>query len=214
MERKSTAGTIRNKERSKEKFLEAVGTILEEDGYSALKVNTIAATAGVDKKMIYSYFGGVEELINEYISSQDFWSNVGGEIPEITDGGQNLAKQFLTSQYDYVSQNKSLQQILLWGLLEKRAPLKHIADEREFNGEKLLTPISDPFFGQDATQYRAIMAILVSGIYYLHLYKGVNGDTFCGIDLTTEAGSNEIKKALEKLVDLVYNDRNSSQNSK
>ena len=65
MERKAVAGNIRNKERSKEKFLEAVGKILETKGYSGLKVNDIAATAGVDKKMIYNYFGGTDQLIDE-----------------------------------------------------------------------------------------------------------------------------------------------------
>ncbi|RTZ46386.1 TetR/AcrR family transcriptional regulator [Chryseobacterium arthrosphaerae] len=50
MERKSAAGSIRNKERSKKKFLDAVGKILKTKGYAGLKVNDIAATAGVDKK--------------------------------------------------------------------------------------------------------------------------------------------------------------------
>lgn len=216
MGRKSTAGTIRNKERSKEKFLDAVGKILETDGYSALKVNAIAATAGVDKKMIYNYFGGVDQLIDEYINSQDFWSNVKGDIPEIKDGGQELTKLSLKQQFDYVGENKNLQKILLWGLAEKRSSLKLIADERELNGELLLSQISDPYFAENATQYRAIMAILISGIYYLNMYKGGNADTFCGIDLTKETGTNEIKKALEKLIDLVYEDQNkiSSDNIK
>jgi hypothetical protein len=207
MERKSAAGTIRNKERSKEKFLEAVGKILETEGYQGLKVNNIAATAGVDKKMIYSYFGGTDQLIDEYINSQDFWSNVKGDIPEINDGGRELSKISLTQQFDYIAENKSLQTILLWGLAEKRNCLQQIANERERNGELLLTQITDPYFGNDASQYRSIMAILISGIYYLNMYRGMNVDTFCGIDLTKEEGSAEIKKALEKLIDLVYDDR-------
>lgn len=208
MERKSTSGTIRNKERSKEKFLEAVGEILTKEGYSGLKVNTIAATAGVDKKMIYNYFGGTDQLIDTYVTSQDFWSNVKEDSVEINDGGREFSKKSLTAQFDYVSQNKSLQNILLWGLAEKRSSLQHIAGERERNGEQLLTQITDPYFAENATQYRAIMAILISGIYYLNLYKGGNCDTFCGIDLTKETGLDTIKKAIEKLIDLVYDDQN------
>lgn len=208
MERKSVAGNIRNKERSKEKFLEAVNTILQTEGYSGLKVNTIAATAGVDKKMIYNYFGGTDQLIDEYINSQDFWSNVKSDVPDVDDGGQELSKQMLTQQFDYVEQNKNLQKILLWGLTEKRNSLKHIADQRELKGEELLSQITDPYFAENATQYRAIMAILVSGIYYLNMYTGVNGTEFCGIDLSKEEGKGEIKNALEKLIDLVYQDQN------
>ena len=165
MKRKAVAGNIRNKERSKEKFLEAVGKILETKGYSGLKVNDIAATAGVDKKMIYNYFGGTDKLIDEYISSLDFWSNVDGNTaPEIADGGQEFSKQLLTQQFDYVASNKNLQKILLWGVAEKRNSLRNIADERERNGERLFNQIADPYFAENALQYRAIMAILISGI--------------------------------------------------
>ncbi|MDQ7960680.1 TetR/AcrR family transcriptional regulator [Flavobacterium lindanitolerans] len=209
MERKAVAGNIRNKERSKEKFLEAVGKILETKGYSGLKVNDIAATAGVDKKMIYNYFGGTDQLIDEYISSLDFWSNVDSNTaPEIADGGQEFSKQLLTQQFDYVASNKNLQKILLWGVAEKRNSLRNIADERERNGEQLFNQIADPYFAENALQYRAIMAILISGIYYLNLYKGVNAETFCGIDLTKNEGSQQIKGALGKIIDLVYEDHN------
>lgn len=213
MERKPVAGTIRNKERSKEKFLEAVGEILEKDGYNALKVNNIAATAGIDKKMIYNYFGGTDQLLDEYISKLDFWSNVKGDIPEIKDGGKELSKHSLLEQFDYVGQNKNLQKILLWGLAEKRESLKTIANERELTGEQLLTGITDPHFAENATQFRAIMAILVAGVYYINMYKGVNCNTFCGIDVTTQSGTDEIKKGLCKLVDLVYEDLGNNENN-
>lgn len=209
MIRKAVAGSIRNKERSKEKFLDAVGEILETKGYAGLKINDIAAKAGVDKKMIYTYFGGTDQLIDEYIHSLDFWSNVTNETaPEITDGGQEFSKQMLTQQFDYVASNKNLQKILLWGVAEKRNALKRIADDRELSGEQLFSRITDPYFTENAEEYRAIMAILISGIYYLNMYKGMNADTFCGIDLTKETGTDIIKKALEKLIDLVYEDQN------
>ncbi|PZQ82802.1 MAG: TetR/AcrR family transcriptional regulator, partial [Flavobacterium johnsoniae] len=95
-----------------------------------------------------------------------------------------------------------------WGVAEKRNSLRNIADERERNGERLFNQIADPYFAENALQYRAIMAILISGIYYLNLYKGVNAETFCGIDLTKNEGSQQIKGALGKIIDLVYEDHN------
>lgn len=208
MKRKPSGGDIRNKERSKKKFLDAVGTILETTGYTGLKINNIATVAGVDKKMIYNYFGSVDGLIDEYVRSLDFWSNVKGDALAMNDGGCEFVKQSLTHQYDYVSDHKNLQQVLLWGLAEQRESLTAIADERERNGELLLTHITDPHFKQDSSQFRAVAAILISGIYYLNMYKGVNAKTFCGIDLTTEGGTQEIKNALVKMIDLVYKDHN------
>ncbi len=208
MEEKKPKITIRNKERSKQQFLDAVGKLLMEQGFAALKVNDIAATAGLDKKLIYRYFGGKDKLIDEYIKSLDFWSNVKKENApkEINDGGQEFSKLALEKQFDYVADNPEFKKILLWGLYEGREPLKRIADLREANGEVLLKNITDPFFGEKAQTYRAVMALLISGNYYLNMYAGVNGNTFCGIDMITIEGKEQIKKAMKVVIDLLYKD--------
>lgn len=199
-------GSIRNKEKSKQKFLDAVGVLIKENGYESLKINDIAFAAGLDKKLIYRYFGGTEQLFDAYIQSQDFWSNVkGDQFPaEINDGGRLLMKNMLLSQFEYVSRNKELQKILLWRLSQPRKSLKKLTDDQEENGEKLLTGITDPFFGKNATKFRAISAILVSGMYYLNLYSELNGSIFCGIDLKTEQGRSHIEEALLFLIDQSY----------
>lgn len=208
MARKITEGPIRNKEKSKQKFLAAVGKILKAKGFSALKVNDIAATAGLDKKLIYNYFGGTEKLIDAYIQSQDFWSNVKSEEVnlDITDGGQGLSKATLTSQFDQVYKNKELQKIILWGLMENRGSLKRLAQKREEEGDVMFKNISDPHFGNKAARYRAIMALLISGIYYLDIYATTNSQTFCGLDLSSKEGRTEIEAALSFIIDQAYAD--------
>lgn len=206
MERKTVAGTIRNKARSREKLLEAVGKILTTEGYASLGVNHIAEVAGVDKKMIYTHFGSLDGLLDEYLSEQDFWSNVkSDEAPiEIKDGGKALAQAALAAQFDYVKTNVQFQKILLWRLSEQRDALKKLTERQEANGELLLQGISDPYFGENAEQYRAIMAVLVAGTYYLNLYAELNGSIFCGIDLSTTGGRDKIKDALSFLIDQTY----------
>lgn len=205
MERKIVEGVVRNKEKSKEKFLNAVGKILRTKGFSALKVNDIAAVAGLDKKLIYNYFGGTDQLIDEYIKSQDFWSNVKNEPDlDINDGGQGLSKAMLLWQFDYVYKNKELQKIILWGLLENRKSLKKLAEDREESGDALFKNISDPHFGEHSGRYRAIMALLISGIYYLDIYASTNDNTFCGLNVKTEEGRKEIEEALSFMIDKVY----------
>lgn len=209
MERKIVEGSVRNKEKTKQKFLQAVGKILKTEGFSALKVNNIALTAGLDKKLIYNYFGGTDQLIDEYIRSQDFWSNVKDEALSsvIDDGGKELSKAMLLSQFDYVFKNKELQKIILWGLIENRDSLKKLAEDREESGDVLFKTISDTHFGKESGRYRAIMALLISGIYYLDIYATVNNcDTFCGLDIKTEAGRSEIKEALSFMIDKTYAD--------
>lgn len=209
MKKKSIQPREYNKEKSRQQFLDAVGEILEMKGFAALKVNDIAAIAGLDKKLIYKYFGGTEQLIEEYISTRDFWSNVSfQDAPaNIKDGGLELLKQIFTSQFDTVHENKELQKILLWGITERRESLEKVAESREESGEEILTKLVDPYFGTKARTFRAAAALMVSGIYYLNMYAGLNAKTFAGIDLTIDDGRAEIKKAIEMMLDLLYKEK-------
>ena len=83
MARKRIQGPVRNKEKTKDRMLEAVGKILKNEGYTGLKVTNIAKTAEVDKKLIYDYYGSTDEVINTYIKSQDYWDNVSENSTEI-----------------------------------------------------------------------------------------------------------------------------------
>ena len=209
MERKSSAGRILNKERSKKRFLDAVGKILKTKGYAGLKVNDIAKAAGVDKKMIYTYFGGMDGLIEEYIRSQDYWIKVTTEkvdkiIPETSDGGELFIKEMLLSQFDYVYSNKEAQKLLLWSISEPRKSLRKLIDAQEENGEYIFDNIFNPHFKERSADFRAVMAIMVSGLYYLNIFSSVNGSMFCGLDMNSPEGRERIKKAISFLVDQTY----------
>lgn len=206
MERKTPSSKEQSKEKSKQKLLAAVGKILKNKGFSALKVNDIAETADLDKKLIYKYFGGTDQLLDAYLSSKDFWSNVKGErVPkEITDGGQELSKALISEQFDYMFRDKEYQKIILWRLSEQRKSLQRLTVNQEKVGEVILQNITDPYFGNNADLYRAVMAILVSGVYYLNLTTDVNGSIFCGLDMNDENGRAKIKEALHFLIDKTY----------
>lgn len=206
MENEAAKNTKRNKAQTKQRFLNAVEEILTTKGFAALKVNAIAKTAGLDKSLIYRYFGSTNQLIDEYIQTKDFWSNVKGDkVPtQITDGGHAFVQEMLLSQFDYVANDKAFQKVLLWRLSEQRESLQKLTNAQEATGETLLQGITDPHFGDQSAQFRAIMAVLISGTYYLDLYAAVNGSVFCGIDLNTEEGRSEVKKALSFLLQSTY----------
>ncbi|RZK52603.1 MAG: TetR/AcrR family transcriptional regulator [Pedobacter sp.] len=206
MEKETANLRERSKEKSKQQFLNAVGKILKTKGYAALKVNDIAATAGLDKKLIYKYFGGTDQLLDEYISSQDFWSNVKGEkVPQtITDGGKTFLTDMFLEQFDYVYKNKEFQKVLLWRLSQQRNSLKKLAEDQEANGELILQNIIDPYFGEKSEDHRAILAILVAGIYYLNLSTAFNGNIFCGLDIKSDHGREKIKEAISFIVGQAY----------
>ncbi|KFC32852.1 TetR/AcrR family transcriptional regulator [Elizabethkingia anophelis] len=207
MARKVVDGPIRNKEKTKQKLLNAVGKILATKGYSELKVSKIATVAGLDKKLIYSYFGSTDKLIDEYIKSQDFWANVDDQeimASGFTDGGQEITTNMILQQYDTLAKNKEYQKIILWGISETRPSLRKLADDREAVGNPLLDQVIDPLFKEKSKEYRAILAMLVAGAYYLNLHFAVNGSTFCGLDFNKEEDAKILKDAIATIIDDQY----------
>jgi len=209
MGRKTVDGNIRNKERTKERLIEAVGQVLAEEDQARLGINRVAKEAIVDKNLIYRYFGDFENLVNAYFRTRDFWSKLndadpnGNDMPPHDDFGEQLAKDLLTNLFDYVGNTKEAQKILLWEISEKRDALKQLSHERELLGRELFG-IADPLFADSKLDLRACVAIMIAGIYYLTLHANATGGDFCGIDLKKADGKKRIKAALERLVSLCY----------
>lgn len=210
MPRKVVQGPIRDKEKTKQKLLAAVGKILRVKGYSGLKVSKIAAVAGFDKKLIYEYFGSTDKLIDEYIKSQDYWSKFSPDIKEeqASSKGKEALTQGILMQFDSLKKNKELQKIILWELSESKPILRKLVEQREAVGADLFGNVTDPYFGEDAKRFRAIIALIVSGAYYLNLYPAYNASEFCGLDMKTEEGRSEIEKAIVDLIEFAYQKRN------
>ena len=66
----------RDKESTRLRLLDAVGTLLAREGFGALGVNAVAREAGVDKVLIYRYFGGMDELLRAFGQSGKFWPSI------------------------------------------------------------------------------------------------------------------------------------------
>jgi AcrR family transcriptional regulator len=209
MTRKTTSGPIRDKERTKLKLLNAVGNILKKDGFTGLNVSNVAKKAVVHRKLIYEYFGNMENLVKEYLNSKDYWrvslDQIDGIIEESKkDFGKHTAYALLENQFDSLMSNEEMRKIINWGLSEDLQPLKDLNKERERLGEELFTKITDDYFKNKDKNIRAVEGILIGGIYYLTLQAKMSGETMCGIDINTDGGQAEIKKTLKQIIDWVY----------
>lgn len=209
MARKVTDGPVRNKERTKENLITALGKILKKDGFSGLSISKVAEEAKVDRRLIYDYFGGLEGVVKEYLNSNDYWNIRPEEINDIietskADNGKALAYRVLENQFNSLISNEEMRQIITWGLSEKLPVLKELDLKRENIGDQLLREIFDGIFDHSDKNFRAMYAILMGGVYYLTLHARMQENPFCGIDLQQTSGQEEIRKALRQFIDLAY----------
>lgn len=209
-ERKVTSGPIRDKERTKARMIAAVGKVIQKKGYHALNGPNIALECGLNKALIWNYFGGLDQLVEAYLTQKDFWQIGDKGVLEqmITNPGSisiSMVEELLKSQFNTFLKDKTKQKVIHWGLGEKTKALKNIADRRELLGEELFKHV-DSKFENSENDLRATLAILVSSIYYLSLQAKSTGSTFCGIDVNTEAGKERIQKTMRKILEQTFSD--------
>ena len=209
MPRKIVSGPIRDKERTKIKLLKTVGKIIRTKGFHDLKLTKIAETAGVDKKLIYNYFGSAENLINEYLRSHDFGSAI-GEIDfskiDLSDHGKELSKILVSNMYEAMLKNKELQKIIVWELYEYNEILRKLSDHREALGDGLFESVMAPHFKKNPKKYRAVLALLISSTYYLTIHAESNGSKFVGLDINNEEDRSIILEVISDIVNNAYKD--------
>jgi AcrR family transcriptional regulator len=61
---------MKDKEQTKRKLIYAVGVIVKAKGFSAVSISKVAREAGVDRKLVYRYFGNMNNLTEAYISEK------------------------------------------------------------------------------------------------------------------------------------------------
>lgn len=206
--RKRTSGIIRDKDRTKIKMIQAVGKVLSKKGYTGLNASSIAKEAGVDKSLVWTYFGGIDNLVEHYIAQRDFLTTVGkDDINSMVNMPQEISLNdiyaIFHNQLDALLDDKIMQKIIQWEICESKPFLRNIADMRETLGEMFFKSI-EPKFNSTSNDLRAILAIIVAGNYYLALHGRVNGSLFCGIDINTDEGRQRIKNGISQIISLSF----------
>ncbi|SFO16697.1 DNA-binding transcriptional regulator, AcrR family [Paenimyroides ummariense] len=207
-ERKVLSGPLRDKSRTMARMVAAVGKVIQKKGYPGLTAPNIAVAAGVDKKLVWTYFGSIDNLIEEYIRQKDFWKfEAKKHIEDLLKNASVIGKKeislILQSQFEVLQKDKALQKIIHWELGEKNKMLRKVADRREEIGEQLFSVIM-PDFETTNVDLRAKLALIVGGIYYLSLHSKSNGSLVCGIDINEDDGRRRIEKAIQDLVFEAY----------
>ena len=204
--RKVSSGPLREKSRTMHKLITAVGEVIQQQGYAGLNISNISKTAGVDRKLVYTYFDSLDNLIETYIRQKDYWNTKAKQVIErLSADPQRInadeMSALLQGQFDALLADKSLQKIIHWEIGEKNDILRRLADSREETGERLLRHLDGNSGAEEKdVDLRATLALQVGGLYYLALHAESNGSTFCGIDITQVQGKERIKKALDILI--------------
>ncbi|WNJ20730.1 TetR/AcrR family transcriptional regulator [Pontibacter sp. G13] len=201
---KPTTKRTRNKAQTMQLLLEAVGKVIREEGFQGIGVNAISKAAGVDKVLIYRYFGGLDGLLKAYTAQQDYWiqAQKKEDLKKLSfENIKEITTQLHIGALRHLWDNKELLELLKWELVERNDLTKAIAEEREENSKRMFQYFEKPL-SESGLDLEALAAVLNGGIYYLTLHASEH-PTYDTIDLSSEAGRKRIEDAVSFLIEML-----------
>ncbi|HEY5323405.1 MAG TPA: helix-turn-helix domain-containing protein [Caldimonas sp.] len=189
----------RDREATKTRILGAVGVVLARDGFGAVGVNAIAKEAGVDKVLIYRYFGGLPELLREWGASGRFWPRVAELLGADPKAFHRLAAperyaRFFEHFIDALRERPLTLEILAAEIVERNDLTAILESEREAWGEEASRLLAAGEFARRPA-LRGLTLLLVAGVQYL-LVRSRKIRIFGGVDLKKDAGWDELKASI------------------
>jgi AcrR family transcriptional regulator len=200
---------MKNKDDTKQRIFDAVGKIFRTEGQSGLYYTRIAREAGVDRSLVYQYFGrNKKKLIEEYIVQKDYWlsfferiNDEVGKNSHIT--GKDLIIDVLQKQWEYLSADLEMQHLILWELSGDSELMRSIHHTREMLAEPMLE-LAEQKFNRTLVKITPIIVLLLSGIYYANIHAVYNGSVICGIDIRSVEGQVDLLKAIQQIIEWAY----------
>jgi len=200
---------IRDKQITSRRLISAVGSLLAKKGFKGIGVNAVAREAGVDKVLIYRYFGGLEGLIAAFGKEGDFWPSTlelaGGDLKKFSQMPLDERLSVFASNFiDALRKRPLTQAIMAWEIIEPNG----LTEELERIREQGIIEFFQMFFVEDQIQIdlQAIIMLIGAGTSYLVL-RSKNIDLFGGLDLGSEQGWKRIEKAIETITHGVLNSK-------
>jgi AcrR family transcriptional regulator len=192
----------RNREATRGRLIEAVGTLLAREGFKGLGINAVAREAGVDKVLIYRYFGGLQQLIAAFGREGNFWPSIkelaGGAVEAysqlpVIEQLSRLSRNFMQA----IRKRPVTQEILAWEMIERN----ELTVELESVRENTMMNFFDMFFTSTdkGPDIAAMGAIIGAGVSYL-VSRGRQISVYNGVDLQSEAGWQRLERAIDAMI--------------
>ncbi len=193
---------VRDRAATEEKILSAVEQVLAREGFSSLGINQVARQAGVDKVLIYRYFGGLPELLRAFGRRGNFWPTIEELLPDMESQREKpqaeLLSIFLQKFVDALRERPLTIEILA---MEIDAPnaLSQVLDEvREEWGMRVAQVLGGGSH-LNAAELNVNVSLIVAGIQHL-LVRARRTAMWSGIPIQDECGWELIKHGIAWMV--------------
>jgi AcrR family transcriptional regulator len=203
MAKEKAVTRARDREATEARLVEALEKVLSRDGFRGLGVNAVAREAGVDKVLIYRYFGDLDGLIEAFGRRLDLWVGKASTAPASAEGYAARIQRLLRDYLASLRQNPSLRQILAWELVDSSPILRKLDASRSRAVGSWFEQVRGDRVAPAEADAPAVNALLLAGMHYLALREQSIG-SFAGMDLRTPATWQRLERAAEQILSRAY----------
>ena len=198
-ERAKVNGRRVRRDLTEKKILKAVARLLVKRGVDGLGMNVVAKAAGVDKVLIYRYFGDLGGLLRRYGESVDFWPTfdevLGPErdVLREPDAGR-IASRILVNYARALRRRPTTLELLAWECSHRNELTMVLEETRERWSGALLAEIKKS--GVELAQPLVALAIVMSAAIHYLAVRGRHIDVFSGLEIGSDRGWREIESVI------------------
>lgn len=198
----------RDQSATRDLLIKAVGTLLARQGFTALGVNAVAKEAGVDKVLIYRYFGGLPELLRAFGESGNFWPTmsevIGADIDSFRQQGLGDGIGDLLVNFSRALRRRPLTlEIMAWEMVEQNELTTVLAELRETWATRLFATFREQLAVTDL-DIPALTALFGAAINYLAV-RGRNTPVFNLVEIDREEGWQRLEATMRTLCSRCFN---------
>jgi AcrR family transcriptional regulator len=192
----------RNRSQTEARLRRAVEELLVEGGFAALTPTAVGQRAGVNKMLIYRYFGDLPGLVRSIAYAEDFFPTFDSLRDEMSMAQllalpvSRRAAWVLDRNARQLLERPVVLELMVWELVERNELTAIMEEARETLGLQLLRELFPDV--ADIRLLQAVSAVLSAGVTYLALRRR-KIRLYGGLDLTTDAAWTDIARAIETM---------------
>lgn len=191
----------RNRQMTMERILRAMGDVMAERGTEKAGINAVAERAGVNKVLIYRYFGGWNGLLEAYVHRGFFLSMFNDKFMDSVPNNltpENRSKAWSEYTIQFMREfrsRKSSQELIRWEMSNGETELaRRLADFRDQSYKTMVSKLA-PYSAFDPIAITSLMVAAVTHIVLTSEQRDHIGD----IDLRSDAGWERLETAIRRI---------------
>lgn len=196
-----TAPKVRDRAATEAAIVSAAERLLLDGGWTALNVNVLAAAAGVDRKLIYRYFDGVDGVVERLAGNLDLWLGETLAARPVTQARsyRDFAREMLTGYLAALRANPLILRLLAWELAEDTPLLRRMEAQRSAVFQRWTASRRPDLPLPQGVDVVALNVVFLAAVQHLAL-AALTRDRFAGVNLD-DAGWERVQAALDRLLD-------------